>query len=157
MLIAGGMTYHSARRLTGRISKVIMECRSEIAKERNERARSVRVEKQKEDRDELIKSVKGLWDEDHRFVTEGFKRPLEHYLSSRRKMLAYKNSRERVADTARKREDVARRIEELRERRVQYERKRNRDSDKRSADRERRTEELRKNSSANKSTHGKNR
>ena len=30
MLIAGGMSYHSARRLTGKISKVITECRSEI-------------------------------------------------------------------------------------------------------------------------------
>jgi hypothetical protein len=30
MLIAGGMSYHSARRLTGKTSKVITECRSEI-------------------------------------------------------------------------------------------------------------------------------
>jgi hypothetical protein len=33
------MTYHGACRLTGKISKVIMECRSEISKGRNERAR----------------------------------------------------------------------------------------------------------------------
>ena len=151
MLIAGGMTYHSARRLTGRISKVIMECRCEIAKERNERARSARVEKQKEDREELIKAVRGLWDEDRRSVTEGYKRPLAHYLSSRRNMLTYKNSRERAADTARKRKDVARRMDELRERRVQYERKRSRDSELRSADRERRSEELRKSSNAHRS------
>jgi hypothetical protein len=49
MLIAGGMSYHSARKLTGKLSKIITECRSDIAKERNERAWSVHVEKQKED------------------------------------------------------------------------------------------------------------
>jgi hypothetical protein len=38
MLIAGGMSYHSARKLTGKLSKIITECRSDIAKERNERA-----------------------------------------------------------------------------------------------------------------------
>jgi hypothetical protein len=43
ILIAGGMTYHSTRRLTGKISKIITECRSsEIAKERNERERGAR-------------------------------------------------------------------------------------------------------------------
>jgi hypothetical protein len=52
MLIAGGMSYHSARKLTGKLSKVITECRSDIAKERNERARSVQEEKQKEEREE---------------------------------------------------------------------------------------------------------
>jgi hypothetical protein len=36
LILAGGMSYHSG--LTGKISKVITECRSEIAKERNERA-----------------------------------------------------------------------------------------------------------------------
>jgi hypothetical protein len=43
MLIAGGMSHHSARKLTGKLnySEVITECRSDIAKERNERARSV--------------------------------------------------------------------------------------------------------------------
>jgi hypothetical protein len=43
MLIAGGMSHHSARKLTGKLSKIITECRSDIAKERNERARSVQV------------------------------------------------------------------------------------------------------------------
>ena len=109
------------------------------------------MEKQEEDIEELIKAVRGLWDEDRRSVTEGYKRPLEHYLSSRRNMLTYKNSRERAADAARKRKDVARRMDELRERRVQYERKRNRDSELRSVDRERRSEELRKSSNAHRS------
>ena len=75
MLIAGGMSYHSARKLTGKLSKIITECRSDIAKERNERARSVQVEKKKEEREELIKVVKKLWEEDKRSVTEGFKLP----------------------------------------------------------------------------------
>jgi hypothetical protein len=51
MLIAGRMSYHSARKLTGKLSKIITECRSDIlAKERNERERGVciYVEKQKE-------------------------------------------------------------------------------------------------------------
>jgi hypothetical protein len=30
MLIAGGMSYHSARKLTGRLSKIITECRGVI-------------------------------------------------------------------------------------------------------------------------------
>jgi hypothetical protein len=34
------------------------------------------VEKQKEEREELIKVVKKLWGEDKRSVTEGFKLPL---------------------------------------------------------------------------------
>jgi hypothetical protein len=58
MLIAGGMSYHSARRLTtGKISKVITECRSEIAKERNERARSAQEQEENraEEREVLIK------------------------------------------------------------------------------------------------------
>ena len=39
----GDVVYHSARKLTGKLSKIITECRSDIAKERNERARSVQV------------------------------------------------------------------------------------------------------------------
>jgi hypothetical protein len=64
------------------------DCRSDIAKERNERARrSVQVEKKKEEREELIEVVKKLWGEDKRSVTEGFKLPLEKYLHSMRKTL----------------------------------------------------------------------
>jgi hypothetical protein len=40
------------------------ECRSEIAKERNERARSTREEKRTEEREVLIKVVTELWSED---------------------------------------------------------------------------------------------
>jgi hypothetical protein len=79
MLIAGGMSYHSARKLTGKLSKIITGCMSDIAKDRNERARSVHVEKQKEEREELIKAVKVLWEKDRRSVTDGYKRPLELY------------------------------------------------------------------------------
>jgi hypothetical protein len=77
MLIAGGMSYHSARKLTEKLRKIITECRSDIAKERNERARSVHVEKQKEERGVIIKIVKKLWEEDKRSVTDGFKLPLQ--------------------------------------------------------------------------------
>jgi hypothetical protein len=49
----------------------------DIAKELNERARSVHVEKQKEEREELIKVVKELWEEDRRSVIDTFKLPLE--------------------------------------------------------------------------------
>jgi hypothetical protein len=37
LLVAGGMEYHRARSLTGKLSKVISESRSVIAKERNEK------------------------------------------------------------------------------------------------------------------------
>jgi hypothetical protein len=101
------MSYHSARRLSGKISKVITECRSEIAKERNERAKSAREEKRTEEREVLIKVVPELWSEDKRSATEGYKRPIESYLSSKRRMLSYKNVRLKVADTAKKRADVS--------------------------------------------------
>jgi hypothetical protein len=70
----GGVSYHSASKLTGKLSKIITECRSAIAKERKERARSVPVQKQKQEgREELIKVVKKLWEweweEDKRSVT----------------------------------------------------------------------------------------
>jgi hypothetical protein len=65
--------YHGARRPTGKISKVITECRSEIAKERNERARSARVEKQIEEREVLIKVVTVMWSEEKKSLTEGHK------------------------------------------------------------------------------------
>jgi len=75
MLVTGGMPYHRARRLTSKISGVIMECRSEIAKERNERAAKVRVEEAKAERAELVKVVQEMWDQDRRSITEGGKRP----------------------------------------------------------------------------------
>jgi hypothetical protein len=101
MLIAGGMSYHSARRLAGKISKVIKstECRSEIAKERNERVRSAREEKWAEERAVLIrKVVTELWSKDKRSVTEGCKRPIEYYLmhSSKHRMWSYKHMRLKV-------------------------------------------------------------
>ena len=60
MLVTGGMPYHRARRLTSKISGVIMECRSEIAKERNERAAKVRVEEAKAEWAELVKVVQEM-------------------------------------------------------------------------------------------------
>jgi hypothetical protein len=144
------MSYHSARKLTSKLSKLITECRSDIAKERNERARSVHVEKQKEEREELIKVVKKLLGEDTRSVTEGVKLPLEKYLHSMRKMLSYKNQREKAIDTARKREDDARRIEEVRQRRIAYENKQARIREKQSADRDRRAADVRRSSNEHK-------
>jgi hypothetical protein len=47
---------------------VITESRSAIAKEQNESARSKRVEKQKEEREELRKEAKALWDRDRRSI-----------------------------------------------------------------------------------------
>jgi hypothetical protein len=67
--------------------------------------------------------VKELWSEDKRSVTDGYKRPIEYYLSSKRRMLSYKNVRLKVADTAKKRADEARRLEDLRQRRAEYESK----------------------------------
>jgi hypothetical protein len=56
------------------------------------------VEKQKEERGVLIKVVKNLWlwEGDKRSVTDGYQLPLEKYLHSIRKMLAYKNQREKA-------------------------------------------------------------
>jgi hypothetical protein len=75
LLVAGGMEYHRARSLTGKLSQVISESRSEIAKERNESARSKKVEKQEEEREELRKEVKELWDSDRRSMTLRVKYP----------------------------------------------------------------------------------
>ena len=41
LLKEGGMGHSRARRLTTRLSRVINECRTDIARERNERARAV--------------------------------------------------------------------------------------------------------------------
>jgi hypothetical protein len=49
LLVAGGMEYHRARSLTGKLSQVISENRSAIAKEQNESARSKMVENQEEE------------------------------------------------------------------------------------------------------------
>jgi hypothetical protein len=82
LLEAGGMEYHRARSLTGKLSQVISEIRSAIAKERNESARSKGVEKQEEEREEPRKEVKELWDRDRRSMTMTMraKHPLVHYL-----------------------------------------------------------------------------
>ena len=70
------MGYHRARSLTGKLSQVISESRSAIVKERNESARSKGVEKQEEEREELRKEVKELWDSDRRSMTLRIKHPL---------------------------------------------------------------------------------
>jgi hypothetical protein len=62
-----------------------------------------------------------------RSVTEWYKRPIEYYLGSKRRMLSYKNVRLKVADTTKKRADEARRLEELRQRQAEYARKQNRE------------------------------
>ena len=98
-------------------------------------------------REELIKVVKELWGEDKRSVTEGFKLPLEKYLHSMRKMLSYKNQREKAIDTAKKREDGARRIEELRQRQIAHENRQARVKEKQSEDRDRRAADVRRRSS----------
>jgi hypothetical protein len=38
------------------------------------------VEKQKEEREELIEAVKKLWEENKRSVTDGYKLPLDKYI-----------------------------------------------------------------------------
>jgi hypothetical protein len=102
LIVAGGMKYHRARSLTGKLSRVISESRSAIAKERNESARNKRVEKQKEEKEELRKEVKELWDRDRRSMTLRVKHPLIYYMESNKRMLNYRNARRRV----RKREGV---------------------------------------------------
>jgi hypothetical protein len=68
---------------------VISESRSAITKERNESARSKRVEKQKEEREEPRKEVKELWDRDRRSMTLRIKHPLVYYLKSNKRMLNF--------------------------------------------------------------------
>jgi hypothetical protein len=68
MLVTGGMPYHRARGLASKISGVIMECRSDIAKERNERAAKVRVDEAKAEWAELVKVVQEMWDQDRRSI-----------------------------------------------------------------------------------------
>jgi hypothetical protein len=83
-----------------------------------------------------------LWEEDKRSVTEGFKLPLEKYLHSMRRMLSYKNQREKAITTAKRREDDARRIEEVRQRQIAYERKQGRVKEKQCEDRDRRAADV---------------
>ena len=98
LLVAGGMGYHRARSLTGKLSQVISESRIAIAKERNESARSKRVEKQEEEREELRKEVKELWDRDRRSMALRAKHPLVYYLKSNKRMLNYRNMRRRAEE-----------------------------------------------------------
>jgi hypothetical protein len=103
VLVAGGMKYHRAHSLTAKLSQVLSESRSAIAKERNETARSKRVEKQEEERKELRKAVKELWERHRRSMTLRVKHPLVYYLESNKRMLNYRNA------------SVRRRAEERRE------------------------------------------
>jgi len=114
LLVAGGMKYHRARSLTGKLSQVISESRSAIAKERNESARNARVEKQKEEREELRKEVKELWDRDRRSMTLRAKYPLTYYLESNKRMLGYRNVRRRAEERACAREAREKRQADLR-------------------------------------------
>ena len=100
----------------------------------SERGVCMYVEKQKEEREELIARVKKLQEEDKRSVTDGYKLPLEKYLCGIRKMLAYKNQRKKAVDTAKKRKDESRCPEELRQRQAAYESKQTREREKQSAD-----------------------
>jgi hypothetical protein len=115
------------------------------------------VEKQKEERKELIEAVKKLWRKisGQQSVTDGYELPLEKYLHSIRKILAYKNQREKAVDTAKKREDASRRVEELRQRQTAYENKQTGEREKQSADRDRRAAEINGRSVANISMDGK--
>jgi hypothetical protein len=67
-------------------------------KERNESARSKRVEKQKEEREDLRKEVKELWDRDRRSMTLKVKHPLIYYMESNKRMLNYRNVRRRAEE-----------------------------------------------------------
>jgi hypothetical protein len=114
LLVAGGMKYHRARSLTGKLSQVISESRGAIAKERNESARNARVEKQKEEREELRKEVKELWDRDRRSMTLRVKHPLAYYLESNKRMLTYRNVRRRAEERLCAREAREKRQADLR-------------------------------------------
>jgi hypothetical protein len=96
LLVAGGMQYHRARSLTGKLSRVISESRSAILKQRNESARNKGVEKQREEREELRKEVKELWDRDRRSMTLRAKHPLVYYMEINKRMLNYRNVRRLV-------------------------------------------------------------
>jgi hypothetical protein len=65
--------------------------------------------------------------------SDRYKLPLEKYLRSIRKNLAYKNQREKAVDTVKKRENDARRIEELRQRQIAYESRQTRERERQSA------------------------
>jgi hypothetical protein len=114
LLLAGGMGYHRARSLTGKLSQVISESRSAIAKERNESARNTRVEKQKEEREELRKEVQELWGRDRRSMTMRIKHPLVYYLESNKRMLSYRNVRRRAEERVCAREAREKRQEDMR-------------------------------------------
>jgi hypothetical protein len=57
----------------------------------NESVRSKRVEKQEEEREELRKEVKELWDRVRRSMTMRVKHPLVYYLESNKRMPNYRN------------------------------------------------------------------
>ena len=60
LLRAGGMGHSRARRLTTRLSRVISECRADIARVRNERARVEREAGREERARQLLASVEAL-------------------------------------------------------------------------------------------------
>jgi len=93
---------------------VISESRSAIAKERNESARNTRVEKQKEEREELRKEVQELWGRDRRSMTMRIKHPLVYYLESNKRMLSYRNVRRRAEERVCAREAREKRQEDMR-------------------------------------------
>ena len=117
LLVAGGMEYHRARSLTGKLSQVISESRSAIAKERNESARSKRVEKQEEEREELRKEEGGkevVGGRDRRSMALRVKHPLVYYLESNKMMLNYRNVRRRAEERVCAREAREKRQADLR-------------------------------------------
>ena len=73
-----------------------------------------RVEKQKEEREELRKEVKELWDRDRRSMTLRAKYPLAYYLESSKRMLSYRNVRRRAEERACAREAREKRQADLR-------------------------------------------
>ena len=60
LLQAGGMGHSRARRLTTRLSRVINECRTDIARQRNERARAAREVGREERARQLLAAVETL-------------------------------------------------------------------------------------------------
>jgi hypothetical protein len=68
------------------------------AEKQNESARNTRVEKQKEERDELRKEVKELWEIDRGSMTLRAKHPLVYYLESNKRMFSYRNVRRRAEE-----------------------------------------------------------
>ena len=115
--VAGGLTFKRARRVTGKISAIITECRCAVAKVRHERAAMEGAEAAKRRQEQLEKEVREYHERDGRQMGSGGKQPLDQLLASgAAHQRCYVRRRKRVEDDRAKVAEEEARLNELRAR-----------------------------------------